>query len=91
MHAVQQAIPAALSAAATRDNHAAVSTIARIQEKPAVTSDLVLLDGDVALLELAIQLVDSAALLGTIVQPETYACSGRGRRNAAQIPTARRM
>lgn len=89
--AVQQAIPAAHSAAAIQDNHVAVSTIARIQEKPAATSDHALLVGIVALLGLAIQKVGNAALLEIIVQPGTFAFSWMGRRNAARIHTAQLM
>jgi hypothetical protein len=89
--AVQPAIHVALSAAATRANHVVVSTIARIQEKPVVTSDHVLLDGIAALLELAIQKVDNAALLGIIVQLGTFAFSWMGRRNAARIHAAQLM
>lgn len=90
-HAVQPAIPAALSAAAMQDNHAVVLTTAPIQVKPAAPSDHVLRDGIAALLELATRLVDNAALLEIIVHPGTYACSLQGRRNAVQIHTARPM
>jgi len=54
-HAVQPAIPAALSAAAMQDNHVVVLTTAPIQVKPAAPSDHVLRGGIVALLELATQ------------------------------------
>ena len=89
--AVQQAVPAAHMAAAIQGNHVAVSTIAWIQGKPAATSDHALLVGIAALLGLAIQLVDNAALRDIIVQPGTFAFSWMGSRNAAQIHTAQRM
>ncbi|KAH8786840.1 hypothetical protein BGZ57DRAFT_851335 [Hyaloscypha finlandica] len=69
-------------------NRVVVPTIAWIQGKPAATSDHALLVGIAALLGLAIQLVENAALRDIIVQPGTFAFSWMGSRNAAQIHTA---
>ena len=91
MPAVQQVIPAARSSAAIQGNHVAVSTIAWVQEKPAATSDHAPLAGIVALLGLAIQRVDNAALLEIIAQPGMFVFSWMGPRNAARIYTAQLM
>jgi hypothetical protein len=72
-------------------NHVAVSITAWIQEKPAATSDHALLAGIVAVLGLAIQKVENAALLEIIVQPGMSAFSWMGSRDAARICTAQLM